>query len=166
MTTIGIDPGLGGAIAVILPDGSMRVHDMPTFMLERNGKKKREIDCVKLAAIIRDVDDCSAVVWLEQVGSMPGQGVSSVFAFGQAFGIVKGIVAALGQPLELVTPQVWKKALRVPKDKDGARARASQIMPGMASNWPLAKHDGRAEAALIAYYGDNMNSPFVAKELW
>ena len=163
MTTIGIDPGLSGAVAFIFEDGSLRVHDMPTFSLKRNGKTKREIDAVQLATLLHQGANDDVVVWLEQVGSMPGQGVSSVFAFGQAFGISKGIVAALGYPLNLVTPQVWKKALRVPAAKDGARARASQIMPRAASNWPLVKHDGRAEAALIAYYGDNVAQP---KELW
>lgn len=152
MTVIcGIDPGISGAIAIIYPDQGLFV-DMPTFELKRNGKKKREIDCASLANLLRQ-HSAITTVWLEQVGAMPGQGVSSMFAFGQAFGIVKGVVAALRYPLELVTPRVWKAALKVPSEKDSARARASQLMPHWSDWWPRVKDDGRAEAALIAYYG-------------
>lgn len=147
----GIDPGLSGAIAIIYPDRGLFV-DMPTFELTRNGKKKREIDCAGLANLLRQHPTITTV-WLEQVGAMPGQGVSSMFAFGQAFGIVKGVVAALQYPLELITPRVWKAALKVPSEKDGARARASQLMPYWSNSWSRVKDDGRAEAALIAYYG-------------
>jgi len=149
---IGVDPGLSGAVAtLILHAKYLSISDMPTFELTRNGKKKREIDCSHLAGIFEG--DCVPDVWLEQVGAMPGQGTSSMFAFGQTVGIIKGIVATLQYPLHLVTPQVWKKALKVPADKDGARLVASRLMPWAADEWLLKKHDGRAEAALIAYYG-------------
>ena len=160
MTILGIDPGLSGALAAHAGT-HLIVRDMPTFALTRGGKNKREIDCVQLVAIVRELNAREA--WLEQVSSMPGQGVSSVFAFGQAFGIIKGILAALNVPLHLVTPRVWKKALNVPAAKDGARARASQLMPWAAEYWPLVKHDGRAEAALIALYGVSQYQP---RELW
>lgn len=151
---LGIDPGLGGATAFINPVGGVTVDDMPTLALIRGGKNKREIDAAMLADRIEFYAkryDMKAVV--EQVWSMPGQGVSAVFAFGRAYGIVIGVLAALDIPVTFVAPQRWKKALQVPAAKDGARARASQLMPSAACNWPLVKHDGRAEAALIAYYG-------------
>ena len=147
----GVDPGLSGAIALITSERRLRVWDMPTLSLSRGGKNKREIDVYALANILRGERIDHA--FIEQVGSMPGQGVSSVFAFGKAFGIVIGVVSALGIPVTFVAPVKWKRAQGVTADKDGARARASQLMPGGSSQWPLVKHDGRAESALIAHYG-------------
>lgn len=161
MIILGIDPGLSGAVAGFDDGRLLWVYDIPIFTLERGGKNKREVDIQQLAdeIILEDADHA----WLEQVGAMPGQGVTSMFAFGQTFGIIKGILAAKQIPMTLVTPQKWKGALKVPKDKDGARARASQLMPGDAASWRLKKHDGRAEAALIGYYGVTQQ---VQKELW
>lgn len=155
MIVVGIDPGLSGAVARYnAVTGGLEVVDTPTFMLTRNGKAKRDID---LASFARIVDafckEAGTRIYIEQVGSMPGQGSSSVFAFGKAYGIALGVAAATFCPIGLVTPQVWKRALNVPKDKDGARARASALMPQHAHNWPLVKHDGRAESSLIALYG-------------
>jgi len=154
MTIIcGIDPGLSGALAMLdARTGELRVFDMPTFALARGGKNKREIDVVGLANLIA-ADRHPGHTFIEQVGAMPGQGVSGVFAFGKAYGIIIGVLAARGVPMTFVNPRVWKKALGVPAAKDGARARASQLMPTSAFWWPLVKHDGRAEAALIALYG-------------
>lgn len=157
--TIGVDPGLSGAIAFYQPFGDLlEIEDIPVFALVRAGKTKRDMDVQSLVTIFRrrriDPRLMPGVhVWLEQVGAMPGQGVSSMFAFGQVFGIIKGVLAALSIPMTLVPPVRWKKAIGVPAAKDGARARASQLLPGHANLWPLVKHDGRAEAALIAYYG-------------
>jgi crossover junction endodeoxyribonuclease RuvC len=125
------------------------------WSLARGGKAKRDIDLALLADHIETWRDYWGVehAFVEQVGAMPGQGVSSMFAFGKSFGAVLATLATLKIPTTLVTPQKWKKALGVPAAKDGARARASQLMPQHAHNWPLVKHDGRAESALLAYYG-------------
>lgn len=146
-TTIGIDPGAKGAIALFHGDAFADVGDMPTVIV----KGKARVDAAQLGEIIRAVRPHHA--FMERVGAMPGQGVSSMFAFGMAAGIVMGALGALQIPLTLVTPAQWKVALRVPADKGGARARASQLLPAAAHHWPLVKHDGRAEAALIALYG-------------
>ena len=150
---IGVDPGLHGAVAFFWPASSkLIVYDIPLHSLVRNGKTKNEIDRAELAAIVESAAICGkAQAFVEQVGSMPGQGVSSVFAFGKAYGIILGILASV--PSTDVLPQRWKKALGVPAAKDGARARASQLLPAYAAEWKLVKHDGRAEAALIALYG-------------
>ena len=153
MIIAGIDPGLSGALAMMdARTGELRVFDMPTFSLSRGGKSKREIDVIGLANLIA-ADRHPGHAFIEQVGAMPGQGVSGVFAFGKAYGIIIGVLAARGVPMTFVNPRVWKKALGVPAAKDGARARASQLMPASAGFWPLVKHDGRAEAALIALWG-------------
>lgn len=151
---IGIDPGLSGAIARYDPaTNDLVIHDVPTHELKRNGKTKREID---LHAVARILDDLTKLpggsILVEQVGSMPGQGVSSVFAFGKAYGVLLGVSAATFVPLDTVTPAVWKKAMGVTASKDGARARASSLLPQWSHYWTRAKDDGRAEAALIAVY--------------
>lgn len=150
MIAAGIDIGLSGAIAFLDSDGGLTITEMPTLALSRGGKNKREIDAHALAVILSGHIDHAFV---ERVGAMPGQGVSSVFAFGKSYGIVIGILAALGVPVTFVAPRKWKTALSVPAAKDGARARASQLMPQGAEFWRLKRQDGCAEAALLALYG-------------
>lgn len=150
---IGIDPGLRGGIAYYRPGAKdeLTIVDMPTHELVRGGKMKFEVDPHALHKLLMPYRLAS--VYLEQVGAMPGQGVSSVFAFGKTYGIIIGVLAANGLPYTFVSPVTWKKKLQVPAAKDGSRARASQLMPAHADKWKLAKHDGRSEAALIALYG-------------
>lgn len=148
---LGIDPGLSGALA-FMDDKELLIYDVPTFEITRNGKKKRQIDLQILLSIMQNKDLGTTHAFLEHVNAMPGQGVSSMFQMGRGYGQIEMGLAAAGIPVTYITPQVWKKALSVPKDKDGARQRASQLMPQWAHNWPLKKHDGRAEAALIALY--------------
>ena len=152
-TICGIDPGLSGAIALIDDDAAVAVFDMPVLELKRGGKTKREVDAHALARLLAQP---IGHAFVEQVGAMPGQGVSSVFAFGKCFGLVLGILVALGVPMTLVPPRSWKTKLQVPSAKDAARFRASQLLPQAAHLWPLKKHDGRAEAALLAFYGSRL----------
>lgn len=148
MKTLGIDPGAKGAI-VLFGDtlAILAIWDMPTVMV----KGKVRVDAAAVGHILREAAPDEA--FMERVGAMPGQGVASMFAFGMATGIVLGALAALEIPVTLLTPTEWKGALRVPKDKGAARARASQLLPSYADRWPMNKHDGRAEAALIGLYG-------------
>jgi crossover junction endodeoxyribonuclease RuvC len=124
---------------------------MPTLTVERNGKTKRDMDLAALVELIERHRPAFAVV--ERVGAMPGQGVSSMFAFGRGFGSILGTLAALRVPVELVTPATWKRTLSVPAGKDGARLRASQLLPAHGGYWRRAKDDGRAEASMLAWYG-------------
>jgi hypothetical protein len=152
MLVVGIDPGLSGALAFYNTlDGALQTFDMPVHLLTRGGKAKREIDVHSLATLLRadKVGHC----FLEKVSSMPGQGSSSVFAFGKSVGIIIGILGTIGIPMTEVAPVTWKKRLQVPAAKAGARARASWLFPEAADQWSLVKHDGRAEAALIALWG-------------
>lgn len=152
MIVVGVDPGLSGAVALYATGGSLLwVNDMPTFSLSRSGKSKREIDTAALARMIGHQEVAHA--FIEQAGSRPGQNVSGVFASGKNYGIVIGILAALHVPTTFVHPRVWKKGLGVPADKDGARSRASQLLPAHAALWARVKDDGRAEASLIALFG-------------
>jgi crossover junction endodeoxyribonuclease RuvC len=150
MLIAGIDVGLSGAICLLDTDGGFQINDMPTHALSRGGKNKRELDARRLSILL---SGRIGHAFVEQVGAMPGQGVSGVFAFGKAYGVVIGVLAAHGVPMTFVSPVKWKKALQVPASKDGARARASQLLPQAAGEWPLVKDSGRAEAALIALWG-------------
>ena len=89
---------------------------------------------------------------IEQVGAMPGQGVTSMFRFGEAYGIIKGVLGGLRLPVELVTPSVWKRELKVQKGKESSRLRALELFPEQTDLFKLKKHHGRADAALIALY--------------
>lgn len=155
MLTIGVDPGLSGAIAVCVNGVLREVADLPTVLVG-GGSVKRQIDPAALAAIIRDwrarygVD--SEMAAIERVASRPKQGVASVFSLGHSAGIIAGVVAALGVPSAMVAPQVWKRAYMLGKDKAEARAMASGLFPDHAGKWARVKDDGRAEAALLARY--------------
>ncbi|HEV2225047.1 MAG TPA: hypothetical protein VGR84_18795 [Candidatus Acidoferrales bacterium] len=154
MTILGIDPGLSGAVCVRSESSSsvIEVWNLPTLVIERGGKKKRTLDADALASNVASIGEIE-MAYVELSGSMPGQGVSSTFAYGMCFGQILGILAALKVPRTFVSAARWKRALRVPAAKDGARKRASELMPSAAHFWPLSKDHGRAEAALIAWWG-------------
>ena len=149
MITFGIDPGFGGAIAELHPDGTMYVHDMPTVP---GAKGKTEL-AMRAACDLLDAGGERAVVWLERVGARPGQGVSSMFRFGQQLGALEMAVAAHGHELRYVTPAIWKKHYGLSADKGAARGMAMQRDPANAALYQRVKDDGRAEACLIAIYG-------------
>jgi len=146
---IGIDPGLGGALA-LLCNNDLEIYDMPTI---QDGTKRR-VDHAQLAVILDLWAKHQGITCIiEKVASMPGNGHAGAFTFGRAAGVVIGAVAANFIPIVEVPPQVWKRKTQTPTDKDGARLRASEIFPRYAGQWARVKDDGRAEAALIAYYG-------------
>ncbi len=150
---VGIDPGASGAIAFFdMENGTLEVIDMPVMEIERGGKTKREINPNLLAAIFEE-RPAPVSVYMEKVGAMPGQGVSSMFQFGRSVGMVEGVVAALALQLHYVTPQRWQKVVGVRGGKDGSRLRAIELFPKYAPLFARKKDDGRADAALIAWYG-------------
>ncbi len=149
---LGIDPGGGGALCFAdFEKGLLDIVDMPVVEVLRGKKRKREISAAMLAAVIRARRP--DVAWLERVSARPGQGVSSMFAFGRGVGTLEGVLAALEIPTHYVTPQKWQKAVQQREGKDGSRERASQLFPAYASMFLRVKDDGRSDAALIAYYG-------------
>lgn len=152
MYTGGIDPGLTGAIAFYCPDIELlEVHDMPVFDIK--GKKK--LDLYQLGRIINEMAKDTSNVIIEDPHSMPKQGVASSFKFGSVCGAAQQAVASANIPMQLVAPNKWKRDMRLPKDKDASRQRASQLFPKYAHLWSRKKDDGRAEAALLAWYGVN-----------
>ena len=157
MIIVGIDPGLSGAVCLYSTiSGDIDVWDMPTVEVLRSGKKKRELNINLLAKRLEICGSTSCAVFLERVGAMPGQGVSSTFAFGRNVGIIEGIVGARVAPITIVPPQTWQKAMNVRGGKDGARLRATELFPKHADLFARVKDDGRADATLIAKYGASM----------
>jgi crossover junction endodeoxyribonuclease RuvC len=140
---IGIDPGLSGAVAALHYDGGLAwVQDLPVV--------NNNIDPVTFHMLLRQHDISLAVV--EQVHSMPKQGVAGVFKFGKGYGAVLGVIAAHEIPLAEPTPSQWKQGMGLGKDKELSRALAIKTWPSMAEYFKLKKHDGRAEAALMALW--------------
>ena len=145
---IGIDPGFSGAIAIWRPaERAIAIHDMP---VSPGPKGKTELLHGALFDLL-NVPPCD--VWVESVGAMPGQGVSSMFRFGQTVGAIHMAVAARGHSLRLVTPAKWKGAFGLSKDKGAARGYAARRFPANAKDFARVRDDGRAEASLIALYG-------------
>ncbi len=111
MRIIGIDPGLSGAIAILEHKKVLNIFDMP--VMSEGKKNKKQLNSALLVSLLREniVKDQEAVVVVEQVNAMPGQGVTSMFNFGQTFGAIKGICAALELPIFLSDPQSGKNIL-------------------------------------------------------
>jgi crossover junction endodeoxyribonuclease RuvC len=147
---IGIDPGINGAIAMFRDNVLFTVVDMPTLEVDSGKTKKRHISAVGLRDIL--VYYPTAHVVTEKVGAMPGQGVTSMFNFGRSAGIIEGVVAAMHFPSTYVTPAAWTKAVGRAAGKDASRMRAMELFPAKADLFKRAKDDGRADAALIAYW--------------
>lgn len=149
MLILGIDPGCSGALALIRDTGEYVTHlNMPTIKV---GSKTR-VNGAAISAFLAEHTIHEA--FLEQVGSMPGQGVSSTFTFGHAAGLVEGVITGQRIPMTLVTPQAWKKtAGLIGKDKDAARSRAVQMFPDIRVLDQKAKGQAVADAILIALYG-------------
>lgn len=148
---LAIDPGASGALAFFNPAaGILDIVDMPTVEVKRGNKDKREISPQMLAALISARSPSTAV--LERVGAMAGQGVSSMFQFGRGVGMVEGVLAALHVPTEYVTPQTWQRGMNARSGKDGNRQRAAELFPAYAHLFARKKDDGRADAALMAFW--------------
>lgn len=143
-TILAVDPGLTGALAFYAPAAPdlITVHDMPVAA--------KDIDPAAIARRLQQLRPDVAIV--ERVGAMPGQGVSSMFKFGCGYGMVQGVVAALGIPIHLVTPASWKRHFRLPADKEAARARAIQLWPASDLFGLKGTGQARAEAALLARF--------------
>jgi crossover junction endodeoxyribonuclease RuvC len=149
---IGVDPGLSGAIAVMSSE-SLKIFDMPTMTVERNGKAKRQVSATELADLLYLYSGKDCHVYCERVGAMAGQGVTSVFSFGRSFGMIEGILAALHMPVTYVAPATWVKAVHRGSGKDASRSRAMELFPDNQADFKRVKDDGRSDASLIAYWG-------------
>lgn len=153
MKILGCDPGLSGALALLdtdQPGKILTVLDMPVVSVKAGTKTKNELNLAVLTFHIAGLAPDHAFV--ELVHAMPGQGVSSMFRFGEVFGALKGILSALAIPTTLVPPATWTRVMQV-KGDEGSILRVSQLFPGHGGMFARKKDHGRADATLIALYG-------------
>jgi crossover junction endodeoxyribonuclease RuvC len=155
MITLGIDPGITGAVAVLNGDELVDIIDMPTVQMKSGKTLKNFINPPALAAAIKPyLAFDQARAFIEDVGAMPGQGVTSMFRFGYAAGLAAGVIAGLEVPFHLVRPQVWQPFVRLARqDPDAGRMRASQLFPKQVKYFARKMDHNRADATLIALFG-------------
>ncbi|MGD9540815.1 hypothetical protein [Methylocystis sp.] len=153
MTILGIDPGLDGAIAVLTDSGELvEIRDMPTLL--DGAKGRRAVNPALFASIIYSTQASRA--YCELVGPRPTDGTAGAFGFGRTRGIIEGVLAAAGVPLELIAPPAWKRSAGIApgkENKDSARSVAISRWPSQAALFARKCDCDRAEAALIGVAG-------------
>ena len=154
MIIIGIDPGISGSICFFEDGKILEVIEMPVMTEGKKNKKQvngAQIYNEILKRISRKDDEIRVVI--EQVSAMPGQGVTSMFNFGQSFGILKGICSAMQLPMFFVRPAKWKKYFNlINSQKDASRTRAIEIFPYFSTQLSKKKDSNKADAILIASF--------------
>ena len=159
MKIIGIDPGLSGAIAIMKNNKIQNIFDMP--VMAEGKKNKRQVNghqmYNEISSRIKGHDAQNINVIVEQVSAMPGQGVTSMFNFGQSFGVIKGICAAMQLPIFFVRPAKWKKHFElINSHKDASRTKAIEMFPKISSILSKKKDSNKADAILIASFYENI----------
>ena len=154
MLIIGIDPGISGSICFFKDGKIIEVIEMP--VMTEGKKNKKQVNGAQiyndfLKNINGNDDEISVVI--EQVSAMPGQGVTSMFNFGQSFGILKGICSAMQLPMFFVRPAKWKKYFNlINSQKDASRTRAIEIFPYFSTKLSKKKDSNKADAILISSF--------------
>jgi|TARA_B100001964_G_scaffold184057_1_gene203863 crossover junction endodeoxyribonuclease RuvC len=155
MLIIGIDPGISGAIC-FFEDGQVKeIIDMP--VMAEGKKNKRQINGPQtyneISIRINKFQKKDIIVVIEQVSAMPGQGVTSMFNFGQSFGVLKGICSAMQLSMFFIRPAKWKKYFGLIKtEKDASRTKVIEIFPYISSELSRKKDSNKADAVLIASF--------------
>ncbi len=155
MYIIGIDPGISGAVCFFKDGKIIDVIDMPS--MSEGKKNKKQVNGNQLFNEINfrlnEISKDETCVVVEHVTAMPGQGVTSMFNFGQSFGVIKGICSAMQLPIHFVRPAKWKKYFNlINTSKDASRSRAIEIFPKISEKLKRKKDTNKADAILIASY--------------
>ena len=158
MLIIGIDPGISGSICFFEDGKILDVIEMPT--MAEGKKNKRQVNGSQIyneiSIRIKQIEKKNIKVIIEQVSAMPGQGVTSMFNFGQSFGILKGICSAMQLSMYFVRPAKWKKYYGLLKtEKDASRTKAIEIFPYISSKLSRKKDSNKADAILLANFFKN-----------
>ena len=159
MLIIGIDPGISGAICFFENGEIKDVIDMPVMAEGKKNKKQINGSQIfnEISKRIKDHETVNINVIIEQVSAMPGQGVTSMFNFGQSFGVIKGICAAMQLPIFFVRPAKWKKHFDlINAQKDSSRTKVIEMCPKISSILSKKKDANKADAILIANFHANM----------
>ena len=155
MLIIGIDPGISGSICFLDNGKILDVIEMPIMTDGKKNKKQVNGSQVynEIIKKIKQFEKNQIRVVIEHVSAMPGQGVTSMFNFGQSFGILKGICTAMQLPMYFVRPAKWKKYFNLlNSEKDASRTRAIEIFPYFSSQLSRKKDSNKADAILIASF--------------
>ena len=155
MLIIGIDPGISGSVCFFEDGKILDVVEMPTMTDGKKNKKQVNGSQIynEISQRIKHIEKKDIKVIIEQVSAMPGQGVTSMFNFGQSFGILKGICSAMQLPMYFVRPTKWKKYFNlINSQKDASRTKAIEIFPYFSTNLSKKKDSNKADAILIANY--------------
>ena len=155
MLIIGIDPGISGAMCFMEKGKIIEVIDMPSMAEGKKNKKQVNGSQVfnEITKHVKDKESNEVKVVIEHVSAMPGQGVTSMFNFGQSFGILKGICSAMNLSMHFVRPVKWKKHFNlINSSKDASRTKAIEIFPYFSKNLSKKKDANKADAILIASY--------------
>ena len=155
MLIIAIDPGISGSICFFEDGKILDVVDMPTMIEGKKNKKQVNGSQIYNEILKRTikVNKKNIKVIIEQVSAMPGQGVTSMFNFGQSFGILKGICSGMQLPMYFIRPVKWKKYFNlINSEKDASRTKAIEIFPYFSTNLSKKKDSNKADAILIASY--------------
>jgi len=155
MLIIGIDPGISGSLCFFKDGKILDVIEMPTMTEGKKNKKQVNGSQIynEILQRINKLEKNDVRVIVEQVSAMPGQGVTSMFNFGQSFGILKGICSAMQLPIYFVRPAKWKKHFNlINSEKDASRTRAIEIFPYFSSQLSKKKDANKADAILIASF--------------
>ena len=155
MLIIGIDPGITGSICFFQDGKIVDVIEMPN--MQEGKKNKKQVNGAQIfneiSLKIKDKSKENIKVVIEQVSAMPGQGVTSMFNFGQSFGVLKGICSAMQLPMYFVRPTKWKKYFNlINSEKDASRTKAIEIFPYYSSKLSKKKDSNKADAILIASF--------------
>ena len=155
MLIIGVDPGISGSICFLLDGKILEVLEMPTMAEGKKNKKQINGSQIfnEINRVINKIQNQEVRVVIEQVSAMPGQGVTSMFNFGQSFGILKGICSAMRLPMYFVRPAKWKKYFNlINSEKDASRTKAIEIFPYFSQELSKKKDANKADAILIASF--------------
>ena len=155
MLVIGIDPGISGSICFFQDGKIIDVVEMPTMTEGKKNKKQVNGSQIfnEISERIKKIDKKDVKVIIEQVSAMPGQGVTSMFNFGQSYGILKGICSAMQLPMYFVRPAKWKKYFNlINSEKDASRTKAIEIFPYFSAQLSRKKDNNKADAILIASF--------------
>ena len=155
MYIIGIDPGISGAICFFDNGKIIDVIEMPTMAEGKKNKKQVNGNQLynELKKYLSEINIDEACVVVEHVTAMPGQGVTSMFNFGQSFGVIKGICSAMQLPIHFIRPTKWKKYFNlINTSKDASRSRAIELFQKVSEKLKRKKDSNKADSILIASY--------------
>ena len=155
MLIIGIDPGINGAICLFKDGKIVDVFEMPKMAVGKKNKSQVNASQIfnEIQKAVEGEDKTKVIAVIEQVSAMPGQGVTSMFNFGQTFGAIKGICAALGLPIFFVRPAKWKKHFDlINSSKDSSRTKVIEMYPKMSNLLSKKKDVNKSDAILIARF--------------